>query len=278
MAGKKRANNPIGQVVRCLRLSGIIFILLPLCILPGLAACSGAAKTPFPEVTIFYEEGAQFELISPGGKRVMIDIASPNVLSSPPTEKDILLTTHSHSDHLNVQFADSFPGQQLRIEKGEIKLSDVSITSIQGSHNSTPPPEEGSNYIFIVDMGGMRFVHFGDLGQDSLTQDQLNAIGKVDVAFMQFANSFSSMTASNKKGFNLMDQVKPRLILPTHIDAEATQLAVQKWAGFYWDQKSLKLSVDDLGSETRFLFLGEFAKGSGKIYNVPQWGSQGESP
>ena len=26
-------------------------------------------------------------------------------------------------------------------------------------------------------------------------------------------------------------------------------------------------------SETRFLFLGEFAKGSGKIYNVPQWGS-----
>jgi hypothetical protein len=38
-------------------------------------------------------------------------------------------------------------------------------------------------------MGGMRFAHFGDLGQDSLSQEQLAALGKVDVAFAQFAKS-----------------------------------------------------------------------------------------
>lgn len=68
-------------------------------------------------------------------------ISAPTALSSPPTEKDILLTTHSHGDHLNTKFADAFPGKQLRFEKGESILPDVSIRSIQGAHNSTPPPD-----------------------------------------------------------------------------------------------------------------------------------------
>ena len=251
----------------------VLIILWTIFILFNVTACSGTFKTPLPEVTIYYEDNAQYELISPAGTRIMVDVASPAALSSPSTEKDILLTTHSHGDHLNTNFADSFPGQQIKIEKGEIQLPDVSIFSIQGSHNSTPPPEEGTNYIFVIDMGGMRFAHFGDLGQDSLSQDQLEALGKVDVAFAQFANSYSSMNISNKKGFNLMDQVKPRLIFPMHIDEETTKYAVKKWSGFYWDQDALKLTLADLGSETCFLFLGKFAKGSGKIYNVPLWGN-----
>jgi hypothetical protein len=117
------------------------------------AACSKAVKTPPPEVTIYFEDNAQFELISPAGTRVMIDVASPNALSSPPTEKDILLTTHSRGDHLNVNFADAFPGQQIKIEQGEIELPDVRVFSIQGSHNSTPPAEQGDNFIFVIDMG-----------------------------------------------------------------------------------------------------------------------------
>jgi L-ascorbate metabolism protein UlaG (beta-lactamase superfamily) len=160
------------------------------------------------------------------------------------------------------------------IEKGEIQQADVSIKSIQGSHNSTPPPDQGTNYIYIVDMGGLRIVHFGDLGQDSLTPEQLDAIGKVDVAIMQLANPYSSMDTANKKGFNLMDQVKPRLIIPTHIDEAATQYAIQKWPAFYWDQKSLALSPASLGSETRLLFLGELSRAVGKANNLPLWGSQ----
>jgi L-ascorbate metabolism protein UlaG (beta-lactamase superfamily) len=251
----------------------VLLIVWTIFILFAVTACGGAVKTPPPEVTIYYEDNAQFELISPAGTRILIDVANPNALSSPPTEKDILLTTHSHGDHLNASFSDAFPGQQIVIEQGKIELPDVSIFSIQGSHNATPPPEEGSNYIFVIDTGGMRFAHFGDLGQDSLTQAQLEALGKVDVAFAQLANSYSTMNISNKKGFNLMDQVKPRLILPTHIDEETTRYAVDKWNGYYWDQASLKLTSEDLGSETSFLFLGEYAKGSGTIYNVPQWGS-----
>ena len=39
-------------------------------------------------------------------------------------------------------------------------------------------PEGGSNYIFIVDMGGLRIAHFGDIGQEYLTEEQLAALGE----------------------------------------------------------------------------------------------------
>jgi len=251
----------------------IFAFLMVSTLLFSLAGCGGL-KSSDMGVALYYEENAQVELFSPPGTRVLIDIANPYALLNPAGANDILLTTHSHGDHLNTSFADSFPGKQIRIEKGSIQQADVNIQSIQGSHNSTPPPDQGSNYIYIVDMGSMRFVHFGDLGQDSLTPEQLTAIGKVDVAFMQLANSYSSMDVTNKKGFNLMDQVKPRLIIPTHIDESATQYAIQKWPAYYWDQKSLALSPASLGSETRILFLGDLSKAVGKANNLPLWGSK----
>jgi hypothetical protein len=70
-----------------------------------------------------------------------------------------------------------------------------------------------------------------------------------------------------------IEQIENAINLFGEQDEETTQYAVQKWSGFYWDQESLQLTSADLGSETSFLFLGEFAKGSGKINNVPLWGS-----
>jgi len=59
----------------------------------------------------------------------------------------------------------------------------------------------------------------GDVGQNALTPEQLEALGKVDVAIMQLDNTFSEMNMHNKKGFNMMAQVKPHLIIPTHISS-----------------------------------------------------------
>ncbi len=48
--------------------------------------------------------------------------------------------------------------------------------------------EGGSNHIYIVDMGGLRIAHFGDIGQEQLTQEQLEALGEVDIALTQLVN------------------------------------------------------------------------------------------
>ena len=230
------------------------------------------SPTQTPKVTLYYEENAQVELISPAGTRVLIDVFDPGALSGPATEDDILLTTHGHSDHLSSDFVASFPGQQLMSREGEIALPDVTIRGIASSHSAGEiRPEEPSNTIFIVDMGGLRIVHFGDIGQDQLTGEQLAALGDVDIAITQIANSFSQMDIENKKGFNLMEQVRPKLIIPTHYDTETLEYAIETWKSAYANTNQLTIGRSGLPDETTLLILGQWAATYGTVYNLPAW-------
>jgi L-ascorbate metabolism protein UlaG (beta-lactamase superfamily) len=223
-------------------------------------------------VTIYYEENAQVELINFQGTRVLIDVSDPSSLSQPATDKDVLLTTHKHPDHVNDAFLASFKGQQIFVKEGEIKLPDVTMRGIASAHNASDPlkPENGTNYIYIVDMGGLRIVHFGDIGQDALTPEQLTVLGKVDIAITQFDNSYSNMNVSNKKGFRLMDQVKPRLIIATHNSLDATKYAATHWTCLYTDQPSVTISRADLSDKTQVLLMGKMASSYGKVLNLPK--------
>ncbi len=229
------------------------------------------SETQNSEVKIYYEETAQVELVSEEGTRVFIDVYDPNQVSSPATENDILLTTHSHFDHFNEDFLTSFPGQQLRFEPGEINLPDVTIKGIVSSHNITTEPD-GSNYIFIIDMGGLRIVHFGDIGQDQLTEEQLNELGEVDIAITQFSNSYSDMNIENKKGFNLMKQVQPRLIIPTHYDTDSLEYAIETWEVVcITDTNLLTINSSGLPEETTLIVMGQVAPVYKATYGLSEW-------
>jgi hypothetical protein len=83
----------------------------------------------------------------------------------------------------------------------------------------------------------------------------------VDIAVTQLANSYSDMSAQNKKGFNLMDQVKPKLIIPTHVmdSGLSAKLAAEKWKAFESYRKYLSLSSDNLPKITTIIFMGRNA-------------------
>jgi L-ascorbate metabolism protein UlaG (beta-lactamase superfamily) len=236
------------------------------------------AASPTPElpknVSIYYEENAQFELIGSNGRRILIDIANPGLLTSPATDKDILLTTHFHSDHYSKRYVDSFPGQKLTVETGEIQLPDVSIRGIASAHNAADPlqPKDGTNYIYIIDMAGLRIVHFGDIGQETLTPEQLAALGQVDVALTQFENSYSAMDTTNMKGFKLMDQVKPHIVIQTHSSLNASGEAAKKWKAYAAEQPSITLTREQLPAEASIIFMGSRAVSYQKIYKLPWFG------
>jgi len=246
--------------------STLLMVSIICCILGIPKASEG--KDP---IKLYYSDPAQVELISAKGTRVLIDVSTPEALSSPPTKKDVLLTTHNHGDHRRLDFVKIFPGQQLDVKIGEIKMEDVMIRGIASAHNEGHEfrSEGGTNYIFIVDMGGLRIAHFGDIGQDALTPEQLSALGKVDIAITQLSNFFSGVNAENKKGFNLMDQVKPRLIIPTHIfESTCSKMAVDKWTGYISSKKFISISPEDLPSKTSIIFMGQNANGM----NLPDSG------
>jgi L-ascorbate metabolism protein UlaG (beta-lactamase superfamily) len=209
-------------------------------------------------VTVYYEGNAQVEVISSKGSRILIDIYDPSQLSKPATDEDILLTTHSHPDHINGFFLFSFSGQML-ISTGEINTSDISIRGFPAPHNEGDPfvPENGTNYAFIITVDGLRIAHLGDIGQSTFTKEQLEILGKVDLAIMQFDNSYSKMNIENKKGFNLMSQLKPRLIIPTHNSIDAAKYAAKLWPCLYIEKPFFTISENRLPKETKMLFIGK---------------------
>jgi L-ascorbate metabolism protein UlaG (beta-lactamase superfamily) len=262
----------------------LVAAMLGGCAAPTPAPTAIPTATPLPTatatpdlpqvVTLYFGTNAQYEITSPAGTRVLFDVTDPSKVSSPVTAKDILLTTHDHHDHYTPAFVKAFPGQKLTFEEGEINLPDVKVKGIASAHNEGDPflPKNGTNYIFIVDMGGLRIVHFGDIGQDKLTDEQLKALGQVDIAITQLDNSFSNMGATNEKGFKLMDQVKPKLIIPTHVSLATLTLASKKWKGFvHIDAGSMKIGRADLPAQTGMLVFGLLAVSYQKIFNWPVW-------
>jgi hypothetical protein len=71
------------------------------------------------------------------------------------------------------------------------------------------------------------------------------------------------MTLENRKGFNLMDQLKPKLIIPTNFDEATARFAVTKWEGFY-AVGPVRIGKSNLASPKPRIFLwnpgGRFVK------------------
>jgi L-ascorbate metabolism protein UlaG (beta-lactamase superfamily) len=161
------------------------------------------------------------------------------------------------------------------MKMGNIQWPDVTVTTIASAHLPTDPisADASTDYLFVIETGGLRIVHFGDIGQEALTGEQLQTIGAVDLAITQFSNSFSLMDAANRKGFNLMDQVKPRLVIPTHSDRPTMEIAFGLWSGFYSESRTVAIRRETLPAGTSILIMGNenLLSAYVKIFNLKAW-------
>jgi hypothetical protein len=257
-------------VLLALMVSGCATIPIP----PTLTPIPPTA-TALPEtVRVGFYAAAQVEIITPTGRAIYIDVTTTSKLNKEPTPDDILLTTHTHADHLYKPFVEGFPGQQLYATGGKIELPDVTITSIPSAHNEGDEmkAEGASNYIYLIETGGLRIAHFGDIGQDALTVEQLATLGEIDLAITQISNGFSNMNSSNQKGLNLMKQVKPHLILLTHFDSGTLDQLVQEWPnGYFLAKGPAILSNDKIPDGTGLFFMGTGAIAYGTVYSLQEW-------
>jgi L-ascorbate metabolism protein UlaG (beta-lactamase superfamily) len=234
---------------------------------------SGSAGTPVlaaaAGVRFAYQDSAQVEIFAPSGHRIFIDVWESSRLSSPPTADDILLTTHGHSDHYVDYWANSFPGQKITFEPKSIRTAEVSITTIASTHDQAIPiiEADSTDYIFVIELAGLRIAHFGDIGQDKLSAEQLARIGKIDVAFSQLRNRFSTMDALNEKGINLMNQVRPLVFIPTHCNKDIAATAARTWRAAY-STTPITLTRESLPSETTIVFMGSYAADYKTLLNL----------
>ena len=199
--------------------------------------------------------GTSFLVKSPAGIQVVMD----PYLVIEGLKADVITVTHTHADHMDAFFQeDMFAlGVPLFVNtKMHWKKGDVSVFSVPAMHNPVPvTPDRPTNTIFVVEVAGLRIAHFGDLGQSEFTPEQLAELGRIDVAFMQFDNSFSDLKASEGRAFRLMDRIAPRLIVPTHAGGDSWPKLRETYGEPLAAGEVLRTAVDKLPEKTRVVAL-----------------------
>jgi hypothetical protein len=237
--------------------------------MPALALSSSADAA---KVLVAYSgTNAQAELTSPAGVHVYFDVYRPSALSTKPGPNDILCISHSHYDHRNLPFDKNFPGRKIDMEAGEFRSGDLRVLCIPSAHDPSQAigPGTSNNYLFLVETGGLRILHTGDIGQLAYSEEQLAAIGgRVDLLFQQFENSYSYMSAQNGVGFALLAQLKPRLVIPTHSSPAATRRLLAEYPTLFSEAPTVELSPSALPDATAVLFTGDSAKEAWRLHGA----------
>lgn len=148
------------------------------------------------------------------GETVIVDPTSMPARSVVELNPVLIASTHGHPDHVDTPWTATYDCKKISYFQTDLKTRDFRVYSILSSHSGNTPGN--TNVIMVFEVNGLRIAHMGDIGQDSLTKEQLKALGKIDIAFMQFENSYSTMTLANAKGFKLIEQLAPTVIIPTH--------------------------------------------------------------
>ena len=147
------------------------------------------------------------------GKEVtlVIDPYDPKIgYKLPKLESDILLVTHKHFDHNNI---DGVSGYSLLIDgPGEYEKKGVFIYGIPTSHDDKQGKERGTNTIYLIDIDGFTILHLGDLGHE-LAQETLEKISEVDVLMVPVGGKY---TLDAEMASEVISEIEPGFVLPMH--------------------------------------------------------------
>jgi L-ascorbate metabolism protein UlaG (beta-lactamase superfamily) len=139
---------------------------------------------------------------------------------NPPKEIIPDIVTFSHDHHRDYTFinrmTEEAPDTIIAAgDKEDLKVTtfeDVTLQGIAASHNGSDFSVNPTLVMQTFDIDGMRIVYIGDVNQIEFTKEQLDALGKVDIALVTLDNypGWISVEAS----INLMKQLNPQIMIP----------------------------------------------------------------
>jgi L-ascorbate metabolism protein UlaG (beta-lactamase superfamily) len=151
---------------------------------------------------------------------VLIDPFSKEIGLKPPKIKDdLVLVTHDHSDHNNLEGLNE---EAFVVDSpGEYERKGIHVQGIPSFHDKTGGTERGLNTIYVIKCEEMTICHLGDLGQDKLTDDQVETIGSVDVLLIPVGGNF---TIDYKEAVGVIGQIEPKIIVPMHYQIDGLKV------------------------------------------------------
>lgn len=150
--------------------------------------------------------------ITSGDLVIAIDPFSKEIGLTPPRFKtDILLKTHDHRDHSNIE---SIPDGAFIIESaGEYEIKGVPIVGIESFHDENNGKDRGKNTIYKFEVEEMKLAHLGDFGEKEIRSDTLDELGDIDILFIPVGGNYTIDAEGAEK---IIRQIEPRIVIPMH--------------------------------------------------------------
>jgi uncharacterized protein (TIGR03437 family) len=160
---------------------------------------------------------ACFYIQTEGGSTVVVDPPAANVgYALPSTPADVVTVSHNHTDHNNsagVRGTPTLVDGRPTTARTEMTAAGMPFVLVPGFHDNTNGSTRGQNTIVRWIQSGMRFAHFGDYGQSSLTDAQLADLRDLDVIMVPAGGFF---TIEGAETAQLINQLRPKIAILMH--------------------------------------------------------------
>lgn len=159
---------------------------------------------------------SSFLLTSQGGRTLIIDPydteAYPDSLFYEPVDEtaDVVLVSHRHADHGNVEAVGGTPIIVSTPEAREVE--GFGVRGVMTFHDTEAGAQRGDNMVSVITVDGLCVCHLGDLGHE-LSPEQVAEIGPVDVLLIPVGGFFTIDAAAATR---VWQQLNPSITIPMH--------------------------------------------------------------
>jgi len=190
-----------------------------------------------------------------GNLVIVTDPFSKDIGLTPPRFKaDILLVTHEHYDHSNIETIPE--GAFIITGPGEYDIKGIQIEGIATFHDKNGGRERGTNTVYKITAEDLKILHLGDFGEEKLREETLEAIGDADIVMIPVGGKY---TIDGEEAAEVIKQIEPRLVIPMHYKIPGLKIPLDGVDTFLKEmgaknvepQEKLTVKIKDIGEEEK---------------------------
>ena len=123
---------------------------------------------------------------------------------------DMVLSSHGHFDH---SYTQAIEGEYILLnEAGEYNICGIEVKGVNTWHDPKQGALRGNNIMFHFTMDGIRFCHFGDLGEE-YNKDVAKKLAGADVWLIPVGGTY---TIDAAQALEYMERLSPKVVIPMH--------------------------------------------------------------
>ena len=191
-----------------------------------------SAYAATPDVTLEFFGHNFFQITSSRGTKILTDPVSPGFYPTPSVAPDAITVGREHPNHNFVAIAKNNPvilrglgNYGAEWNKVSTTVKDILVYTVPIYQQQWGNALKGAAFVF--DLGTICVAHLGDLAH-KLTEEQIKAFGKVDIAMIPIGGTFTMPPDTARE---VLQQLKPKIAIPMHY-RESTHLLDMFVKGF----------------------------------------------